>query len=37
MKIGLIADNIFDYWILKKNYNKWYADKFLQQRIDFDK
>lgn len=32
-----IAENIFDYWISRKSYNKWYADKFLQQKIDFDK
>ena len=31
-----IAENIFDYWIRKKSYNKWYANKFLQQKIDFD-
>ena len=32
-----IAENIFDYWISRKSYNKWYADKFLQQKINFDK
>lgn len=31
-----IAENIFDYWISKESYNKWYAKKFLQQKIDFD-
>ena len=31
-----IAENIFDYWISKESYNKWYANKFLQQKIDFD-
>lgn len=31
-----IAENIFDYWINKESYNKWYAKKFLQQKIDFD-
>lgn len=32
-----ISENIFEYWVSKKSYNKWYADKFLQQKIDFDK
>lgn len=32
-----IAENIFDYWISTKSYNKWYSNKFLQQKIDFDK
>ena len=32
-----IAENIFDYWISKYSYNKWYAKKFLQQKINFDK
>ena len=31
-----IAENIFDYWICKESYNKWYSKKFLQQKIDFD-
>lgn len=31
-----IAENIFDYWICKESYNKWYAKKFLQQKIVFD-
>ena len=31
-----IAENIFDWWISGESYEKWYADKFLQQRIDFD-
>ena len=31
-----IVENIFDYWISRKSYNKWYADKFLQQKIDFN-
>jgi hypothetical protein len=30
-----IAENIFDWWISKKSYKKWYAEKFLQQHIDF--
>lgn len=31
-----IAENIFDFWISKESYNKWYSKKFLQQKIDFD-
>jgi hypothetical protein len=30
-----IAENIFDWWISKKSYKKWYAEKFLQQHISF--
>ena len=30
-----IAENIFDWWISGKSYKKWYADKFLQLKIDF--
>ena len=32
-----IAENIFNYWISRESYNKWYAKKFLQQKINFDK
>lgn len=32
----MIAENIFDWWISGKSYKKWYADKFLQLKIDFD-
>ena len=28
-----IAENIFDWWISGKSYEKWYADKFLQQKL----
>lgn len=31
-----IAENIFDYWICKESYNKWYAKKFLQQKIEWE-
>ena len=31
----IIAENIFDWWISGKSYNKWYSEKFLQQKIDF--
>ena len=31
-----IAENIFEYWISRLSYNKWYSKKFLQQKIDFD-
>ena len=32
-----IAENIFDWWISGKSYEKWYADRFLQQTIKFEK
>lgn len=32
-----IAENIFDCWISRLSYNKWYSKKFLQQKINFDK
>lgn len=31
-----IAENIFDCWISREPYNKWYSKKFLQQKIVFD-
>ena len=31
-----IAENIFDWWISGKSYKRWYADKFLQLKINFD-
>lgn len=31
-----IAENIFDWWISGISYEKWYSQKFLQQKIDFD-
>ena len=30
----MIAENIFDWWISGKSYKEWYADKFLQQKLD---
>ena len=30
-----IAENIYDWWISGKSYKKWYADKFLQLKIEF--
>jgi hypothetical protein len=30
-----IAENIFDWWISKKSYKQWYAEKFLQQKLFF--
>ena len=30
-----IAENIFDWWISGKSYKKWYAEKFLQLKLDF--
>ena len=34
-KENLIAENIYDWWISGKSYKKWYADKFLQLKIEF--
>ena len=31
-----IAENIFDYWISRESYNKWYSKKFLQQKIEWE-
>ena len=31
-----IAENIFDYWISRESYNKWYAKKFLQLKIEWE-
>lgn len=30
-----IAENIYDWWISGKSYERWYADKFLQLRLNF--
>ena len=30
-----VAENIIDWWISKKSYKQWYADKFLQHTFDF--
>ena len=30
-----IAENIFDWWISGKAYEKWYAEKYLQGKFDF--
>ena len=30
-----IAENIYDWWISGKSYKRWYADKFLQLRLNF--
>lgn len=32
----LIAENIYDWWISGKSYKKWYADKFLQTKFEFE-
>ena len=32
----LIAENIYDWWISGKSYKKWYADKFLQLKLEFE-
>lgn len=31
-----IAENIFDWWISGKLYKQWYAEKFLQTKLDLD-
>ena len=31
-----IAEAIFDWWISGKSYSKWYAEKFLQTKIEFN-
>jgi hypothetical protein len=31
-----IAEMIFDWWISGKSYSKWYAEKFLQTKIEFN-
>ena len=28
-----ICENIFDWWISGKSYERWYADKFLQGKL----
>ena len=30
-----IAENIYDWWISGKKYKEWYADKFLQTKLEF--
>ena len=30
-----IAENIYDWWISGKSYKQWYAEKVLQQKLDF--
>ena len=30
-----IAENIYDWWISGKSYKQWYAEKFLQLKLDF--
>lgn len=30
-----VAEAIFDWWISKKSYRKWYADKYLQRELNF--
>ncbi len=32
-----IAENIYDWWISGLSYKKWYAKRFLQYTLDFDK
>ena len=31
-----IAENIYDWWTSRKAYRQWYAEKFLQQKLDFN-
>lgn len=35
-KEDLIAENIYDWWISGKSYKQWYAEKFLQQKLNFE-
>lgn len=30
-----IAENIYDWWFSGKSYKKWYAEKFLQKKLEF--
>ena len=30
-----IAENIYDWWISRKSYKQWYAEKFQQLKLDF--
>jgi hypothetical protein len=32
-----IAENIYDWWISQKSYEKWYTEKFLQKDLFDDK
>lgn len=32
-----IAENIYDWWISGKSYKQWYAEKFQQMKLDFEK
>jgi hypothetical protein len=32
-----IAENIYDWWVSQKSYEKWYAEKFLQKDMFDDK
>ena len=31
-----IAENIYDWWISGKSYQKWYAEKFQQQNLGLE-
>ena len=31
-----VAENIIDWWVSKKSYKQWYADKFLQKKLNFE-
>ena len=31
-----IAENIFEWWISGKSYKRWYAEKFLQMKLEFE-
>ena len=30
-----IAEQIFDWWVSARPFDEWYAEKFLQQKLDF--
>lgn len=34
---NLSPDDMFDWWISGKSYKQWYAEKYLQQKINFEK
>lgn len=31
-----IAEAIFDWWRSKKSFDEWFAETYLQQKLDFD-
>jgi phosphoadenosine phosphosulfate reductase len=35
-KEDYICEKIFQWWISGKSYDKWFAEEFLQQKLNFD-